>query len=522
MADFEPTSTIYFFRRTSVDPQNQPYFSSQADKINWYMTNHSTKIFQQQSYQRYERYVRVNAKAAEMREYDMMAFQNDPNDRWIICRVIEVEFVNPNTSQITFEVDSMQTFIEDIEFKDCWIEREMQSNDWNGVRPSFNNLMPEGLEIGRTVETTLLNLGPTIGDQGWTLIALSAYDANAEPVYTVRNDKHFVYGLNQLDVGTPQQMNLILMRYEQKGRLDGIAGIWMVPNKFKTYSEFNYGISLPTKIQGYTPKNAKCYTGEFCQVSLSNRQGISIDLEPEYFFTNNYNGEVIMAGAFLAGGGGLTLYPSSYIPTAVDENARRDYGVSLPMGVQSCYIGNSFANWISQNKSALLVEGVRNTLAGGIGAGMAIGGLYTGNLGMAAAGVKETSGALYNSINTMTALSQRAANPAGVHGQVGTDALLMNTECYGFTVSFRTPPGGIVKSIDQFFDVYGYRVCRVKKPNVNTRPYWNYVKCAPAVVKGPFTSRDKDRIEATLNSGVTFWHVTKGAVIGDYSLDNRE
>lgn len=519
MADFVPTSTVYFFRRTSVDPQNQPYFTSESEKLSWYMSNHSFKIFQEQSYQRFERWIRVQAKAAEMREYDMMAFQNDPADRWIFCRVVEVEFVNPNTSQITFEVDSMQTYIDVIEFKQCWVEREMQSNDWSGTKPNFVNLMPEGLEVGQTLDRTLINT--TSDQEQYGLVVLSAYDASAEPNYDIKNDGNFIYGLNIIRQDQTG-LGIMLGLYQIKGRLDGIAGIWMVPKNWVNYTSKEYVTSLGEYIAGYKPHNAKCWCGEFCTLSISNRQGVSIDLPVEYATDSNFSSRFVAEGGFLGGGGGICMYPKTYMGGQVTANACKDYGVVLPLGVQTCYVSNAFANWVAQNRGGLLVDATRNILSFATGAGMAIGGLYTGNVGMAAQGAKETSGALYNSINTMTSLMAKASNPAGLHGQVDAGALMINMNTWGLTVSLRTPCADVIKSIDQFFDVYGYRTCEAKVPNVNTRPYWNYVKCAPAVVKGPFTARDKANIEATLNAGVTFWHVTNGAVIGDYSLDNRE
>ena len=73
-----------------------------------------------------------------------------------------------------------------------------------------------------------------------------------------------------------------------------------------------------------------------------------------------------------------------------------------------------------------------------------------------------------------------------------------------------------MRGVDAFFDRYGYKVMRLKTPNINTRPCWNYVKCSEAHVAGTFPYVYKQQVENMLNAGCTFWNV--GARdIGDYS-----
>ena len=106
-------------------------------------------------------------------------------------------------------------------------------------------------------------------------------------------------------------------------------------------------------------------------------------------------------------------------------------------------------------------------------------------------------------------------------GGVTTGALAIAADSWGYLVNLLFPDAAVIESIDNFFSVFGYKTCRMKKPNVNTRPYWNYVKCSPSVVSGPFNSTDRANIQAALDNGVTFWHVGNGVEIGDYSKDNR-
>lgn len=520
MADFQPTTTIWLFKNTKVSLQNQPYFSSEAAKLSWYLS-HDVKTFEHYSYQREPRqYVRVQGKADDLRGYDMLAFRNAPGSRAIFCRVIDVGFVNPNVTEITFETDAMQTFIDVLSFDDSWVEREMVEDDWSGSLPNYNNLIPEGLETGELKKTYIDDTFPQLLEAGGIIIVLSAYDGNAEPNYTINRAGAFYWGLNQI-LCNQSSLATLLKTYEEKGRLDGIAGIWCVPLGMADPAgqSFTVIINAPTQIDGYTPKNAKCFTSEFCNVEISNRAGDSSFLAPEYFFgPGNSSANIGVHGNFAAGGGGICAYPVSY---GGNNATPTDFGVYLPMDAQTCYVGNAFANWVGQNKAPLVLEGVKNIANLGSAVGTLAASSLTGNPVGLALGAKQLGNSLYQSLNSLAGISTKASNPAAANGQANGSGWAMATGRYGFAFYLNTPNQEVIKSIDDFFTVYGYRTCRAKKPNVNTRPFWNYVKCAPACVSGPITMKDKQEIEAILNAGVTFWHVTNGAVIGDYSMDNR-
>lgn len=73
-----------------------------------------------------------------------------------------------------------------------------------------------------------------------------------------------------------------------------------------------------------------------------------------------------------------------------------------------------------------------------------------------------------------------------------------------------------MKSVDAFFDRFGYRVSRLKIPERSSRPFWNYVKTSEGHVSGNIPAMYRTQIENMLNSGVTFWNVGARA-IGDFS-----
>ena len=74
------------------------------------------------------------------------------------------------------------------------------------------------------------------------------------------------------------------------------------------------------------------------------------------------------------------------------------------------------------------------------------------------------------------------------------------------------------KILDDYFDRFGYATLRVKKPNINSRPHWNYTKTAGCTIKGSMPADDERRICGIFDNGITFWK--NGDEVGNYSLNN--
>lgn len=53
---------------------------------------------------------------------------------------------------------------------------------------------------------------------------------------------------------------------------------------------------------------------------------------------------------------------------------------------------------------------------------------------------------------------------------------------------------------------FGYKIARVKVPNVTGRQNWNYVKTIDCNFSGNIPQTDLDIIKNMFNSGVTLWH----------------
>lgn len=92
-------------------------------------------------------------------------------------------------------------------------------------------------------------------------------------------------------------------------------------------------------------------------------------------------------------------------------------------------------------------------------------------------------------------------------------------------VSVSTPSHNDVVALDNYFNVFGYTVNRIGKPNTNTRQRWNYVKTRWCTLKNT-TCPDFfiDDIKAIFNNGIVLWSFEgyTGTYIDSsgYPLDN--
>lgn len=76
-----------------------------------------------------------------------------------------------------------------------------------------------------------------------------------------------------------------------------------------------------------------------------------------------------------------------------------------------------------------------------------------------------------------------------------------------------------LKTIDDFFSMYGYKVNLVKVPNLSGRQNWNYVKTIDCNILGNIPQEDLQLIKNLFNNGITLWH--NPSTFLDYSQSNN-
>ena len=85
-------------------------------------------------------------------------------------------------------------------------------------------------------------------------------------------------------------------------------------------------------------------------------------------------------------------------------------------------------------------------------------------------------------------------------------------------ISYQITPE-YIDLLQDYFGKYGYKVHRVKVPNIHTRESWNYIQTVGANIVGNIPQMFIDALEQLFNQGITIWHTTD---VGNYNLSNNE
>lgn len=125
------TDSIYF---DSLSAQ-QTYFNSKV-----------TRTFSAMTYQRIGRNkIRVQVESDNIYNCNYLMFQNTSfGSKWFYAFIVDTpEYINDNVTEITYEIDVIQTYLFDVVLKPCFVEREHQATDEIG-----DNVLPEPVDTG--------------------------------------------------------------------------------------------------------------------------------------------------------------------------------------------------------------------------------------------------------------------------------------------------------------------------------------------------------------------------------------
>ena len=179
-----------------------------------------------------------------------------------------------------------------------------------------------------------------------------------------------------------------------------------------------------------------------------------------------------------------------------------------------------YTNWLTQNSINVLGQTITSDDLNIASQGLsAIAGTVTnvavGNF--AGAGMSVASGLTGIASAVMQQKQHNMISPT-VNGQLNSADVNVasgNNTFHFYKMSIKEEYARI---IDDYFSMFGYKVNRVKTPNLNSRRYWNYIKTINCNFEGDIPQTDMEIIRAMFNNGVTLWH--DSTKVYDYSQNN--
>lgn len=493
---------VQLVANAELTDQHQPYFASAGAQEGWFLKD-VVRTISTATQLNSEFKIQLNGSYEDNLAVNVVTWINhDLGGKRMYARVVQKDWINTNVTLFTVRLDAFQTWMFDIDVRGCFVEREMQEDDWNGSTPSYNNLVPEPISVS---SEPIVQESIDVDYNQQVICALATNDTQGRPIGgTIVNG---VYNAGQWYVSpSAGEINALITGYDNLGLADGIPIIFMCPNKI--YNNVTETIQLPSGSQGgglsgYQPQNAKLYSYPFHYAVVSNQQG-----QTEEYRFENYNGPAPTQlvfntrNAFSANPQAM-IYPADYKGRVNNF----DEGVILNVDAPCVWSSDTYSNWYAQNGQSQFIKGLGSALA-------VAGGVATGNpLAIAAGGLGFAS--------TTATDAEMQWRPSKMRGSFASATANIQFASVGFLCHRVALKADEAERIDKYFDAFGYATMTTKVPNLRTRPYWNYVKTRNSCVQGTFAQEWIDDINNMFNRGVTLWHVDAGAQIGNYDMDNR-
>lgn len=514
----EPNTTIKLYSGVPLDNtyNHTLYFASESEQHSYFSVSKYT--LSAQSYQRVERgKMRIERKADDLYDCNYLAFKNvNYGDKWFYAFITSVEYINNVTSEITFEIDVMQTYMFDVTLKDCFVEREHSVTDVIG-----ENIQAEPIETGEYVNSDY-GLVRDVRDMLVMIMIADETSTSYGDLYEGIYGGCDIWAYNSTDTTS---ITSKVKEYIQKP--DQIIAMYMCPKmliqdvpdggKHLSYSKTSSFITetLPSVTEesqdfdGYVPKNKKLYTYPYNFLRIDNASGQSLNLRYEFF--DNLTPVIEIQGSFLMPVK-LVARPCSYkgLPSYSElggYTSSKSEAISLENYPMCSWNVDTFKSWLAQNSVPVALNAIGSVTNSAIASQYSVhptASFATGTVG--------TVASILSQVYTASiAADQCRGNISNGNVNVARDIQAFYKQRCHVTKDF-----AIV--IDNFFSMYGYATNKVKQPNISSRPHWNYVKTLGCVVVGRAPSDDIKKMCSIYDNGITFWK--NANEVGNYSLDN--
>lgn len=505
----QPNTNIYILRNVPLDPtyDHTIWWNNVSQQIAYFTSMAKYKLTAQ-TYARVQRgTLRVNILAENLYDCNYVMFQNAAfGNKWFYAFIKGVEYYNNAMSEITFEIDVMQTWFFDYQPDQCFIEREHSVYDNVG-----DNTVLENLEQGPYIVKdygSLENVSRyicviTTEPQPETAV----YDT-IEPGIIDGVMNPFYYVFYPATQGNVDGLITYLEQLIQQNKGDSVIAILMCPFSRSTYFPSVTNVEVTKQygsFDGYAPKNQKLYTYPYNLLHIYNDVG-SMDLRYELFANQKCEFAIFHA---IGPAPSVSVQAVNYGKMGVADSERQIISTGFPMGA---WVNDTWKRYFAENQNSI-VQGYASAALQGV-----VGVAASASIGSLTGAVSSAIGAVDRIATMIARQDDIRTKPPEVNGQVVSSAQYALGQKNVFYKKLTIRPE-YAKIIDDYFTMYGYATHRVKVPNRNSRPHWNYVKTVGCVITGSIPADDAVAICNIYNAGITFWKDPDE--VGDYSLDNQ-
>lgn len=500
------------------------------------------------TYLRKENIIRYPANYEHLIGANYVMYLNSTSNKYYYAFITKMEYINEGMTNIYIETDVMQTWLcdKDYHVNYSFVEREHVDDDTIG-----KHTYPEGLETGDYVINNVVKWEDSLYDfmvcVGTTVDLNNGLSNVGGELYGGLYSGVKYYMVNYRQAGE------ITKTLAKEGKVDALVAMFACPSNFVDFREVSGGyaevitsmaskvqpwqnkaddidgnyvyrtdkIVKPTTFGSYTQiKNNKLFTYPYCYLNMTNGCGGNAIYKYELFKDTTY--DEVYDGYPCDFEIHSTICPSlsGFLVPLNYNGSKKNYQERLQMGKYPICAWSSdiFTNWLTQNGVNIATGIISGTAQASLGIASVIAAPATGGASVAMGVGIATSGFAQIS-STIGEIYQRELVPPQAEGQLTSADVAYSSQQLTFIGLQMAIKPEMAQIIDDYFTMYGYKVCRVKKPLTKHRARYWFTKTIDVHIDGNIPVEDLEKIKAVYNKGFTYWIDRDN--IGDYSISNN-
>lgn len=541
---FTPTTNLRLLSTPlESDYRNTLWFPNVAAQTSYFLGK-TVKAYENFNYIKKDNTITVPEEIDNLYNCNYIMYQNaNFGNKWFYAFINRMAWASNSSTRLYVSTDAIQTWFFDITYYQSYVDRCHSDTDVAG-----DNIIPEdfsGIANGGYYQVGTQDLKPNM------LAIFSTTYADGTPISSEKINGIFSgagYLTSPINIsGGVATVNTLLNTMVRQGLANAVSRIQQYPTNHDTVVTY---AKHPTHLDcvgssgltTYIPTNKKLLSGAFISAYVS-LYGQEIEFNPEYIAGAQISVQIAVdqttgtVGAIVRNYGSAqnsTMTVTAVIPesTWAYNQYKNDY--NLHSASNSIYRRRAgLDRGVNTANSVIGVAGALADVTGAVVDMVTPSGLVKDVLNPTTTGISRLASAAQNAVSSagnaytyiggideitqdLTAISENYNAPAV--GGVAQSNIFLAAQMTALSYGFKVPPLDIVKRIDKFLTVYGYKQSTYRSINTHARSSWTYIKTNGLNASGNFPDDDMNTIKRAFDKGIFFWSYT--ASFGNFDQSN--
>lgn len=350
MSYIQPNTDIYILSNIPLNKgyEHTVYYSdkdTQANAFMRYQKHHLTNY----SYQRaLLGTIKVELKYEQLIDCNYMMFKNTNfENKWFYAFITGIGYISNDVTAIYYEIDVMQTWCYDYEFKPTFIERQHSTSD-----VLFENLQAEGLNLG-SESYTYKQASENLNIGAYCVTIASKVEGAIATEIPPHNSVSGVYtGLYTYICSNSQQITDLLTKINNLGLGDSVVSFQAIPTTSSSQESSTVTVKETDNFQGYKPRNKKLLTYPYKYLEVYNNLGTSTEYKYEYGEGSGQLRFQINKIAYPLAQ--VLVTPTIYLNTLYSDSNK--YSTQYSSFPTCAFASDTYRAWWAQNKNTYMAN----------------------------------------------------------------------------------------------------------------------------------------------------------------------